>query len=127
MKRIILLLISLALVIFAKGCSKENQSQIGNTPSNAKSKAMQVEAQMLLKQIHTMQNAYYKTSKSYTDNLIDMGMTLPANVKYSYHVNLNESGWTCSATANLDNDDTIDRWIVDQSGRIHCSTDDATS
>ena len=127
MKRISLLSLSLALVILAVGCSKENQSQIGDVPSRAKSKAMQVEAQMLLKQIYTMQRTYYRLHKSYTDNLNDMGMTLPGNAKYSYRININGSGWTCAATANLDNDDTIDRWIVDQSGSVHCATDDATS
>ena len=127
MKRISLLSLSLALVILAAGCSKENQSQIGDVPSRAKSKAMQVEAQMLLKQIYTMQRTYYRLHKSYTDNLNDMGMTLPGTAKYSYRININGSGWTCAATANLDNDDTIDRWIVDQSGSIHCVTDDATS
>ncbi len=114
MKRISLLPLSLALVILTVGCSKESQSQIGDAPLRAKSKAMQVEAQMLLKQI-------------YTDNLNDMGITLPGTVKYSYRINVNGSGWTCAATANLDNDDTIDRWIVDQSGSVHCTTDDATS
>ncbi|MCH7878504.1 MAG: hypothetical protein IH914_04220 [candidate division Zixibacteria bacterium] len=125
MKRIRLLL--LAFVIFAAGCSAERQSQIGGAPSRAKSKAMQVEAQMLLKQIYTMQRTYYRVHKNYTDNLYDMGMTLPGNVKYSYRININESGWTCTARANLDNDDTIDKWIVDQSGSVHCATDDATS
>lgn len=127
MKRISLLPLSLALVILAVGCSKENQSQIGDVPSRAKSKAMQVEAQMLLKQIYTMQRTYYRLHKSYTDNLNDMGMTLPGNVQYSYRINVNGSGWTCAATANLDNDATIDRWIVDQSGSVRCATDDASS
>ena len=127
MKQITLLLFLLTLVILSAGCSKERQSQIGDTPSRAKSKAMQVEAQMLLKQIYTAQRTYYWEHKSYTDNLYDMGMTLPGNVKYSYLFNVNGSSWTCSATANLDNDDTIDRWIVDQNGSIRCSTDDATS
>ena len=127
MKRISLLSLSLALVILAVSCTNETQSQVGDAPSRAKSKAMQVEAQMLLKQIYTMQRTYYAVNQSYTDNLYDMGMTLPGNVKYSYRINVNGSGWTCAATANLDNDDTIDRWIVDQSGSIHCVTDDATS
>ena len=127
MKRTTLLPLSLVLIILAVGCSKESQSQIGDAPSRAKSKAMQVEAQMLLKQIYTMQKTYYQVRKSYTDNLNDMGMTLPGNVKYSYRINVNGSGWTCVATANLDNDAIIDRWIVDQSGSIRCATDDATS
>ena len=127
MKRISLLSLSLALVILAASCSKEKRGQIGDGPSRAKSKAMQVEAQMLLKQIYTMQRTYYHVHNNYTDNLYDMGMSLPGNVKYSYRININESGWTCTARANLDNDDTIDKWIVDQSGSVHCATDDATS
>ena len=45
MKRITLLPLSLALVLLAPGCSKESRSQVGDTPSRAKSKAIQVEAQ----------------------------------------------------------------------------------
>ena len=125
MKRIRLLL--LAFVIFAAGCSAERQSQIGGAPSRAKSKAMQVEAKILLKQIYTMQKTYYLMHKSYTDNLNEIGVTLPGNAKYSYRISVSGSGWICAATANLDNDATIDRWTVDQSGRITCATDDATS
>jgi len=127
MKRITLLPLSLVLVLLAIGCSKERQSQIGDAPSYATSKAMQAEAQMLLRQIYTMQRTYYRLNMSYADNMNDMGMTLPGNVKYSYRINVNGSGWTCSATANLDNDATIDKWIVDQSGNVRCETDDAKS
>lgn len=125
MKRIILL--SMASLIFSVGCSVERQNQIGDIPSRAKSRAMQVEAQLLLKQIYTMEKTYYRIHQSYTDNFNDMGMTLPGNVKYSYRVSVNGSGWTCAATANLDNDATIDRWTIDQDGRISCATNDATS
>ena len=127
MKRFTLISLSLALVLSALGCSKESQNQIGDTPSRAKSKAMQVEARMLLKQIYTMQSTYYRMHDSYTDNLNEMGMTLPGSVKYSYQINVNRSGWSCAATANLDNDAIIDRWVVDQTGSVRCATDDATS
>lgn len=118
---------SLVLVIFAAGCSSESRSQIGDAPSRAESKAMQVEAQILLKQIYTMQTTYYQVHKNYSDNLDDIGVSVPGDVKYSYHITLNASGWTCEATANLDNDPIIDKWMVDQDGRIRCATDDTKS
>ncbi len=127
MKRCTFLAGVLTLLILTIGCSVERQNQIGDAPSRAKSKALQVEAQQLLKQIYTMQRTYYRIHKSYTDNLNEMGMTLPGNVNYSYRISVNGSGWICAATANLDNDATIDRWIVDQNGRVSCATNDATS
>lgn len=127
MKKNIFLVGALALLLLSVGCSAERQNQIGDAPSRAKSRAMQVEAQLLLKQIYTMQRAYYNMHKSYTDNLNKMGMTLPGNTSYSYSLRVNGDTWTCAATANLDNDATIDRWVIDQNGGVRCITNDATS
>jgi len=127
MKRISLLCLVLVLNLFAMGCNQQSQDKIGDAPSRAKSKAMQSEAQMQLKQIYTMQETYYRVNMTYTDDLNEMGISIPGNANYSYFISANGNGWTCEATANLDNDATIDRWVVDQSGSVRCAADDATS
>ncbi|MFQ5607045.1 MAG: hypothetical protein ACE5GA_03790 [Candidatus Zixiibacteriota bacterium] len=127
MKRVTLLSLALALVILAGSCSKERQEQIGGAPSRAKVKAAQVEAQQLLRQISAMQRTYYRTFKRYSSDLNEIGVTLPSNAAYRYDLRASGSSWSCTATANLDNDATVDRWVVDQGGRISCATNDATS
>ena len=121
------LMAALALVILVAGCSKEQQESIGNVPSVTKMRAEQVEAQLLLNQIFKMQQAYYAANRRYTSNLDDIGVTIPSSARYRYAVTSSGSSWSCDATANLDSDATIDQWIVDQSGRVICATDDAIS
>ena len=121
------LMMALPLVILVAGCSQEQQESIGSVPSVAKMKAEQLEAQIQLNQIFKMQQAYYAANKRYTSNLNDVGVKIPSNARYQYAITSSGPSWSCYATANLDNDATIDKWVVNQSGRVTCETNDATS
>ena len=127
MKLNYVLMTALVFGILVAGCSQQQQESIGNVPSVAKMKAEQIEAQQLLNQIFKMQQAYYAANNRYTSNLNDIGVTIPSSARYRYAVTSSGSSWSCNATANLDFDATIDKWVVDQGGRVICATDDATS
>ena len=118
---------ALMVVFLVVGCSHTQQESIGSAPSVAKMKAEQVEAQQLLSQIFRMQQTYHAANRQYASTLGDIGVTIPSGARYSYSVASSGSSWSCSATANLDFDATIDRWVVDQRGGVTCATNDATS
>lgn len=102
----------------------------------AASKAKQSEAKGLLKQIYTMQEAYFGLQDSYCLNgatassaaplalaRIHVEVMLPA--RYSYAMVSNRTSFTCTATGNIDTDAAIDTWTIDQTGTLLNTIDDA--
>lgn len=49
------------------------------------------------------------------------------NARYTYRIVADSNSFSCTATANLDDDATIDRWTIDQDGVLGNGTDDAAS
>jgi len=102
----------------------------------AATKAKQSEAKGLLKQIYTMQEAYFGLSDSYCLNgaiassaapiayaRIHVEVMLPA--RYLYTMASTRITFTCMATGNIDDDATIDTWTIDQTGTLINTIDDA--
>lgn len=118
---------TLLLAVFGVGCSKQEQERIGAIPAQSEVKAEQVEAQLMLQQVYTMQEMYYATHMQYGASLSAIGVAVPSSARYRYSLSSTGSTWRCQATANLDQDPTVDSWIVDQSGGVACTTDDATT
>ena len=78
-------------------------------------KAKQSEAKQLLKQIYTMERAYRQENDTYTLNGVTASATAPnafaaigvevgATARYSYAIVAAANTFTCTATANLDDD-----------------------
>ena len=104
--------------------------------SAARSK--QSEAQQLLKQIYTMQRSYFMLHESYCLNGVTASSTAPQAysyihveillpARYSYVMVANATSFTCTATANIDDDATIDTWTIDDTGQIANTINDAIS
>ncbi len=105
----------------------------------ATTRAKQSEAKQLLKQIYTMQHAYRQGSNppTYGDNGVTIGpgggnfstigVEVMTNNLYTYAMVAGVNTFSCTATANLDDDATIDTWTVDQTGVVTCTINDATS
>jgi type II secretory pathway pseudopilin PulG len=104
--------------------------------SAAKSK--QSEAKQLLKQIYTMQRAYFMEYESYCLNgvtasnaaplafvLIKVEVMPPA--RYAYSMVSAGNTFTCTATGDIDDDATIDTWTIDHTGALVNTIDDASS
>ena len=127
MRYIQVLVTVMSVAFVAVGCGQQQQDNIGSVPSVVKMKAEQVEAQQLLNQIFRMQQTYHAANRQYASNLNDIGVVIPTTARYSYSVTSTGSSWSCSATANLDLDATIDKWVVNQSGGVTGATNDATS
>lgn len=104
--------------------------------SAAKSK--QSEPKQLLKQIYSMQRAYFMLNESYCLSGVTASATAPtafsiihveimANARYSYLMGAGVNTFTCTATANIDDDGIIDTWTINDTGQLVNTIDDATS
>jgi len=99
-------------------------------------KAKMSEARQLLKQIYTMQHAYRQENDTYTLNgtsasaaaqnaFADIGVEIGATARYTYDMVAAVDNFTCTATANLDDDATDDVWTIDETGVLTHVTDDS--
>ncbi len=105
----------------------------------ATTKSKQSEAKQLLKQIYTMQRTFRQgdISNAYGDNGIsiaaatggtfpDIGVEVMATSIYAYAIVSDATTFTATATANLDDDATIDTWTIDETGLLQPTIDDVT-
>lgn len=49
------------------------------------------------------------------------------DARYTYRITADSNSFTCRATADLDDDPTIDTWKIDQDGALQNTQNDATS
>jgi prepilin-type N-terminal cleavage/methylation domain-containing protein len=103
-------------------------------------KTKQSEAKQMLKQIYTMQHSYRMGAvpQSYGDNGLSfgagvaglfpqIGVEIQASARYTYTIVANATSFTATATANLDDDATVDTWTVDQLGTLLCTINDVNT
>ncbi|MCP4296465.1 MAG: prepilin-type N-terminal cleavage/methylation domain-containing protein [Proteobacteria bacterium] len=90
-------------------------------------KAKQTEAKTLLQTIYTGQSLYHTINQEYADSLSDLDIEIPANTRYAYTLTVNEDKTTylVTATANLDGDEAIDEWTIDQTSQLINIVNDA--
>lgn len=103
-------------------------------------KTKQSEAQAILKQIYVSQHAYRQqsvtnsyfnpgapASKDSPNVLHPIWVDIMSTARYTYTINANGIAFTATATANLDDDATIDTWTIDQEGSLVCVLDDVNA
>jgi type IV pilus assembly protein PilA len=101
-------------------------------------KSKQSEAKQLLKQVYTMQRAYRQEYNSYCLDgaaasaaapaaFARIGVDVMASARYTYTMAAALNTFSCTATANLDDDGTVDTWTIDQTGALVNSIDDSVS
>lgn len=90
-------------------------------------KSRQSEAKGLLKQIYTMERTFRQETGAYSVDLNGIGVEVPVTAIYAYAVVLNGTGFTATATANLDDDATIDTWTIDDTGLLQNTINDVTT
>ena len=104
----------------------------------ATTKSKQSEAKQLLKQVYTMQRAYRQEFDTYACNGLTasaaapnsfntLGVEVQPSARYSYAMVSALNSFTCTATANLDDDATNDVWTIDQAGALTCTSNDVDS
>ena len=90
-------------------------------------KSRQSEAKGILKQIYTMERTFRQETGAYSVDLNGIGVEVPLNAEYAYAVALNGTGFLATATANLDDDATIDTWTMDDDGTLTNTVNDVTT
>ena len=104
----------------------------------ATTKSKQSEAKQLLKQIYTMERTYRQANGTYGDNGVtiaagaggtfpQIGVEVQTSAIYQYAVVAAANTFTATATADLDDDATVDDWSIDETGVLVCNTDDVTT
>ncbi len=105
-------------------------------------KAKQSEAQLILKQIYAMQQAYRQEKDSYYPSdgstvvaqpggvISPLNVEIASSARYSYSVTANKTNFVATAgtksPSGLDDDPTLDVWTMDQTGTLTCVSNDAT-
>ena len=104
---------------------------------SATTKTKQSEAKSILKQIYVNErtfrqqdgsNAYYipagPASKD-TPNAFNMiWVEIGANAKYSFTIEAVGDGFLATAQGNIDDDDALDTWTIDDAGDLQCTCND---
>jgi len=103
-------------------------------------KTKQSEAKLILKQIYVNERTYRQQSgiNSYfipagpasaasPNALSAIWIEIMANAKYTYTVVGGANAFTATATANIDDDPTIDTWVIDNTGTLVNTINDATT
>jgi hypothetical protein len=54
-----------------------------------------------------------------------LAIEIISSARYDYTMAVNGVNFTCTATANLDDDATIDTWTIDDTGDLICVIDDS--
>ena len=98
----------------------------------ATTKSKQSEAKQILKQIYTMNRAYRQEHGVYHNDLDILGVEISTEARYSYAITFptaNDVDFLATATADvedLDDDDAVDEWTIDEDGVLTCTYDDVT-
>ena len=101
----------------------------------ATTKSKQSEAKQILKQVYTMERTYRQENNTYlacaaAGDFNTIGVEIPATAVYAYVVAAGAGGiatsFTATATANLDDDATVDTWTIDETGSLQNTTNDVT-
>ncbi|MFH1893905.1 MAG: prepilin-type N-terminal cleavage/methylation domain-containing protein [Candidatus Zixiibacteriota bacterium] len=90
-------------------------------------KAKQAEAKGLLKQVYTMERAYYQEHGTYTNDIAALGVQVMASAWYDYSIVVNGTNFIATANAaapGIDDDPTPDIWTVDGTGVIVNTSND---
>ena len=102
----------------------------------ATTRSKQSEAKQLLKQVYTMQRTYRQANGTYGDAgataaaggvFTVIGVEIMASAAYTYAMADTINTFLCTATADLDDDATIDTWTIDQNGNLLNTVNDVTA
>ena len=90
-------------------------------------RARQTEAKINLSAIYTAQKIYYTIHQEYTDQITQLDITLDEDAIYGYTFEeLSKTAFKSQASANIDDDDALDIWTIDQDKNLDHVNDDVT-
>lgn len=83
-------------------------------------RSKQTEVKTVLQSIYIGEDLYFTTNQTYTENLDELDIQVPKNAKYTYSISVGESGnsFIAKGYANIDSDEVLDEWQIDQENNL---------
>ena len=90
-------------------------------------RARQTEAKTNLSAIYTAQKIYFSLHQSYADDINKLDLSLVQGSPYTFTIEASTSTLKAQAEGNIDDDDALDNWIIDQDKNLFNTIDDVTA
>lgn len=89
-------------------------------------RARQTEAKTNLSAIYTAQKIYFSLHQSYVDDINELDLSLAQGL-YTYTMEASTSTFKAQAEGNIDDDDALDIWTIDQNKILFNDKDNVTA
>ena len=90
-------------------------------------RARQTEAKTNLSAIYTAQKIYFTLNQSYADDINKLDLSLVQGSPYTFTIEASTSTLKAQAEGNIDDDDALDTWTIDQDKNLLNTIDDVSA
>ena len=90
-------------------------------------RARQTEAKTNLSAIFTAQKIYFTLHQSYTKDINELDLSLVQEDPYTFTMEASTSTFKAQAEGNIDDDDALDIWTIDQDKNLSKDNDNVTA
>ena len=90
-------------------------------------RARQTEAKTNLSAIYTAQKIYFSLHQSYADDINELDLSLAQGDLYTFTMEASTSTFKAQAEGNIDDDDALDIWTIDQNKILFNDNDNVTA
>lgn len=90
-------------------------------------RARQTEAKTNLSAIYTAQKIYFTFHQSYADDIKKLDLSLVQGDPYTFTMEASTSTFKAQAEGNIDDDDALDIWTIDQNKILFNDKDNVTA
>ena len=90
-------------------------------------RARQTEAKTNLSAIYTAQKIYFTLDQSYAEDINELDLSLVQGDPYTFTMEASTSTFKAQAEGNIDDDDALDIWTIDQNKILFNDKDNVTA
>ena len=90
-------------------------------------RARQTEAKTNLSAIYTAQKIYFTLHQSYAEDINELDLSLVQGDPYTFTMEASTITFKAQAEGNIDDDDALDIWTIDQDKNLFNIIDDVTA
>ena len=90
-------------------------------------RARQTEAKTNLSAIYTAQKIYFTLHQFYADDINKLDLSLVQGDPYTFTMEASTNTFKAQAEGNIDDDDALDTWNIDQDKNLLNTIDDVTA
>ena len=90
-------------------------------------RANQTEAKTNLSAIYTAQKIYFTLHQSYADDINELDLNLVQGDPYTFTMEASKNTFKAQAEGNIDDDDALDIWTIDQNKILFNDKDNVTA